>query len=1118
MTNSYPIIHSLSTLGVIYHFNSNYLFHPLRTDFSGEGGSGKTMIADMIQLILVGPGVYKSSTEADKDRPLDGIILKPKNNQYGAGYIVLNIEVAPKKFISIGAFIEKSSKQARMFIIQAGFDWEKTLTPLSKPVFYDQLLINGKILPVEELQHQLQDVHIKPLALKQYHQLLFSNNILPIDLSESKKTLESYASIFRSFSRGSGFKKDSHSLKIFLFGEEQKSFIEKYQAEVKSISDDYYEHDRYKKEISLINQKQGFIKEIVVLEEEYKRLKKEYFTEKANYWSEQLAQIKTELKASRESFEKAHLEELHISLKEATLGLSEATEYFGKYNISKEALRSIESKKNIIKEEIDNAYAALLTLEEKKKKVEKVENLLKENGNNLEEIKQKYADEILYKKNREVLESFEQYLGAQKILEIFNNSEWLKNFSKTNSEYEEKIRQKESKLEELKSLLNFSDLQNPNSLASWAIKYFNEPLTREQESVLIYFQKYPKVREKMERYVFSPEELFLNLDIKDSSNGGFWLNLDGIYEFIQFVPNQYLDIDVSKRTELEKRLALLSKDVKTECEELENEIEKETKIRKILFDFSGLERAVGLYLNRDSFVRIPNTEYSDLNQSEFEELLKVYSTKGQIEKEYTAAKARHEKALRSKGDIDPNNFDQQLKDAEKYFKDRNIEADKVNSYLIHERERCNVFKNKLDQFIEETNLPSALIKDIEKKLFADADSLPLVIQLKSSHYPEYVKLKGDFDYKSNSVARIKDYYDQALNDYQIGLHKKYEAVSQDRCKTENPDEGTNSLKSLYDTSKLSFEVKYNIITEQLEEGEHLKNTFHVGQLAHKLLPTVFASSVLENEDQLNEKLTERLQKLYQTIREIGSRKIEILKRVFTEVDKTYRAYLDKVSKIDGYFKKPNKVITGGNKASLRYKLSSDYPAKWMTVFGKILDDQVNNVGLFEQLSEEIDINEMMKTAFISQGGTKEAEIEDLLDPKSYFDLAFELKMESGDLNSGSNSQTYSGNALLGLARLSLIGEETLPGIRIMPIDEAQGLGSNYEMLRSIAIEEKYQLLTMSIETAGDIIEGEQYIYILSENKLLDENNYVPAMGIFSDNDITPNINEFVNEENNKAKG
>src|ERR1035437_10443301 len=105
MQNNYPLIHSLSTLGVIYHFNSNYVFHSLRTDFSGEGGSGKTMIADMIQLILVGPGVYKSATEANDDRPLEGIILKPKSNQYGAGYIVLNVEVAPKKFIGIGVFI-----------------------------------------------------------------------------------------------------------------------------------------------------------------------------------------------------------------------------------------------------------------------------------------------------------------------------------------------------------------------------------------------------------------------------------------------------------------------------------------------------------------------------------------------------------------------------------------------------------------------------------------------------------------------------------------------------------------------------------------------------------------------------------------------------------------------------------------------------------------------------------------------------------------------------------------------------------------------------------------------------------------------------------------------------
>ena len=38
----------------------------------------------------------------------------------------------------------------------------------------------------------------------------------------------------------------------------------------------------------------------------------------------------------------------------------------------------------------------------------------------------------------------------------------------------------------------------------------------------------------------------------------------------------------------------------------------------------------------------------------------------------------------------------------------------------------------------------------------------------------------------------------------------------------------------------------------------------------------------------------------------------------------------------------------------------------------------------------------------------------------------------------------------------------------MPIDEAEGLGSNYEMLHALAQKENYQIITMSIETAGNV--------------------------------------------------
>jgi hypothetical protein len=60
----------------------------------------------------------------------------------------------------------------------------------------------------------------------------------------------------------------------------------------------------------------------------------------------------------------------------------------------------------------------------------------------------------------------------------------------------------------------------------------------------------------------------------------------------------------------------------------------------------------------------------------------------------------------------------------------------------------------------------------------------------------------------------------------------------------------------------------------------------------------------------------------------------------------------------------------------------------------------------------------------------------------------------------------------------------------MPIDEAEGLGSNYDMLSSLAKEFDYQVISLSISPLGKFREGEQYLYMLHKNmeESLDVNN------------------------------
>ncbi len=304
---------------------------------------------------------------------------------------------------------------------------------------------------------------------------------------------------------------------------------------------------------------------------------------------------------------------------------------------------------------------------------------------------------------------------------------------------------------------------------------------------------------------------------------------------------------------------------------------------------------------------------------------------------------------------------------------------------------------------------------------------------------------------------------------------------------------------------IKFKATYDSASEEIEDRTILKD-YSVGVLANKLLPTVFPTQEIQ-EELIGEQIEKRLIELTNDLQRIGSRKVEILHNTFKELTTIYNGYLTKVQKISDYLSK-NK-ITGANYATLQHAPATGYPDDWMKVFRKRLTNELHDTGLFSTNNKQ-DIDEIMISVFREAHGTREATVNDLLNPRSYFDLLFEIKQD-GQKNSGSNGQTYTANALLCLARLSLIEDEDRMGIRIMPIDEAEGLGSNYEMLHKLARKEQYQIVTMSIETAGNINDEGQYIYIMHDNKDANGLTYVPPLGIFHKGQLTENINEIFEE-------
>lgn len=1086
MQNNFPRIYSLSTIGIKQHFNADYLFHPYRTDFSGESGSGKSMIADMIQLILVGSSEFKSATDGNKDRDVKGMLLGTKGKASSRGYIFLNIEVKSKQFIVIGAYIESTSNSAEMFIIQNGYDWVE-LTPLNNPIFTKDLIINEKVETLNILCEKVEFARVKSFKRKNYHQILYDNEILSLDLTK-EETLKTYANILRSFSRGKSFKKESENLKKFLFGDDDKNLIKsKFDDEVKNITNDFHEHKRYIDEIRLINEKHSLLENVLKKSKVYKSTYSEYLIKRYNYWNtikkksnkeqqeitNKLEHLDYELNFSENQIIKLHIKELEELL-----------------NIKKE-VAELESKKEY-KTDIENKF---LKIKQNKTSIEEVEKWMSLNSNQLEKVKEWFSFQIKENENKISLQNFTNYLRENNALTDFEASNWLIDFEKESIENPIRLEQLEKEITELQSFSKFTDINNPESLLNWAMENLSFPILHNIESTLIYFQKYGKVKvseNNAERYVSIPEDLFKSIDSKiiEETDRGFWLNLNGVYEYIEHSPDQVLNVSDPKQ--LIGSIEKLKEGVEGRLSTLNAKKQKEQKLKKILFSYTNLKEQIGLYQRKNDLDKFNIEEnLKGISTETFAQKIDLYNDRKNINIEFASVQQEYQDFLSQKSIID--GYNKRIKELEiKLFKKGlTIDLRLVETEIEQLKNNLFVFT---DSF-EEKVLQGKYAEDINSEL-----------KLQSAKY----ELKQTIDKLQNNKKEKEDYETKAnqelnettrLNEDLFNSEIKFTKDSEELANPENG--GINSLKSKAERSKTVYDEYLKIVTENTPYNESIS----VGKLAHYLLPTVFPTFTID-EDLITYNIVERLSKLTQDIQEIGSRKVEILGSIFNEVYKVYNNYLTKISEINTYLKNKNKIITGGNRATLLSKPSIHFPTSWLFNFRKQLNSQMNYTGIFSDLREEIDINVMMITAFQQFGGSTKVNPEDLMNPQSYFDLEFDLKLDNGESNSGSSGQTYTANALLCLARLSLI-EKKEKGLKIMPIDEAEGLGSNYDMLHELAEKEEYQIITMAIETAGEITESGQYIYIMNENNLADMDTYVPPLGIFSDI-IVEEITDYIN--------
>ncbi|MDA0242960.1 MAG: hypothetical protein OT477_06060 [Chloroflexi bacterium] len=1093
----YPHIFSLATAGVKHHGYQDYIFHPVKTDFIGDSGLGKSMIADMLQLIFVGANEFKPGTDNPSRIPKN-MILSGQGHS-GLGYIFLNLKTSSQAYLIVGVYIETSSNRVRHFIVQAGYNWEgeNSLTPFAEPLSYKATITDEKLLPIDDFIEKMGNLRgehrriVKVFnSINSYHEILAQNHILPIDFSGDTQKLKDYAHILYSLARGKSKKPlqdDSEKLKSFLFGDQDaQNLLQKFKSEDKSWLYSLEDYERNKNEIKNVNEIGSKLKELGILEVKQYHAQKLYLDTQTNYYYHKYANLDKEIAQISTDLVQAQWKYFMVKNKEVELELTNRQEELTKYKQDIQNLKDWQAQLQTNSEE-NKELAKMLEGSEKKhkesleniEKIKQVETWLSVYNYSLINLKNQFSAQLHNREEKKALQEFTNRLKEKGLFAVFETSIWSKNYEQAKLETKETLKQLEKQLQFLELLRTFSNLENPDSLARWVLER-GESLSQVEESILLHFQGLPRQepeRAEGNRYLPVPEKLFKEIEIEGQDERGFWLGLGGIQEFITLKPQHLSNLQ--------------SNDYKVELDNLLHDSEakyqsllREKGILEQLQDFLGYESAkerIELFKARHDIEKFSIDESLPESQKEFEDFMLAYEHSEEIKRIYDLRNTEYQfaKAKKIASDKEKSKLEANIEIVNDKLKTKNksqlVEA-------VNEKETEILYLKKK---LEELNI------DYEKDSFKDElEAIPSekLRSFSDDFLSKKTDLQSTINQKQTELSSIKSNLQQALEAYESALKGTFTASDNES------DISHIEAKKEFDQLKSNFVARYNIIAETFAKNDYykLKDSTDIGLLAYTLLPKIFPSPEIERSN-ITENITNYLQSINEKNRQINQGRIDFLIDIFEKVRTYHHHYLSEVLKeLRKFFRSEGAQITGGYQVSLT--TLENYSIEWIGDLRHSLDAwKQKQMSMFSNFSEDASLDEIIFETFKKHTSKSKApDIKDILDPKSYFDLKFELKNASNSTQ-GSTGQAYTAIALLCIARLSLIEQRRgSRGIRFMPIDEAEGIGSNYETLRKLASLYSYQIVSMSIRNVEGVKEEEQNTYMLVPNRDETEGiNYSP---------------------------
>ncbi len=1043
-----PLIHSISTVGVVKHYNQDYLIHDTRTDFTGSNGIGKSLLADMLQILFIAERkkIHFGTDSVKKEhRQIHTIPYKKAN-----AYFFLNIEVESKMYVTFGVNIPTTSTgHIKLFrVLNDYFEPEKEarktkqqrqklddyLIPESKLLYFNDFISNGTIPSIDKLVKHLRDekklnleVFTKKAERNELYQFLFDKQILPLNLSkESNHT--AFAKVLQAFSKAKTLDTDKDdSLKNFLF-ENKKIEIEK---EYKLNKQNLDEHvDRYKnlnQMLLSLKSKREYLENLQVLLEKHEESEKEYFIYDFQNNKNELTKKIKEWDGLKNKFES--LTKDVKNLKDTIPLLEEKkNKDAANYKLYSDALSALNTYKNKYDKYLDKE-ADLKNISDCKLPV-------------ILDVK---TDNFKFESltTKQILDNIDDLSEVLTVYKDFNGIE--QQYQTQNKKMSSFLSNLESKKANLEKLLRILNLDDEKSFASKLLKQ-KQKISIGQETILRTFLldvKWQLPTEILDGVMYTSDVNILDEKFikEDAANRGFWYTMGAIKRFVAYQSEDPL-FDESKAL-----INAFSKKKETLLNEIKNLGTKINKVKKIERGDSESIKSLNLDFTWDH--KIPDIR--KVNQ--------------------------YEACIVMVQNIDSYKSDLQL--------ELNIEKEKLDE--LSQSIPFEFSKDKLEEEIKKCSAKQSEYNKAQMSSLRELTGSETKLETKSKEFNEIV-------YDPEEIIRLRKGDEDNLNKQKKKILRKYPRLENDLESkiidiTKLDDIRKNSIRD-----KTAYELQYEQALENHKEllddieirSQIKKETFEFKILEKKLL----GNNIIETKN-----IERALNSLYKERNKLATTIIDTMLKIFHKTQNEFDVYKSVIARLNSFFK--GELISKKYYFQLEFKQNDKFKISWINSLSS--RTQLANVsdGLFASESVERFVEETFKEI---SGYTESIDFSHLLDPKTYFTLKTEFKDAEGKDYPGSTGESYTARVLLGIGRLSLASKQKREGLRFLILEEVSNLDDeNFNTFLEIAKKHHYQIITMTPEPFGSSSDDGWYLHQLIEGKSNKDINYAIPNSSFKTN-------------------